>query len=161
MSAVDVSERFAAHVGVHIGAGDGPPCGCGATATLESTPGWDDQPGAPAPSAAVLALIDTTARRAAEEAVAGPGRRASLVPTATTVQFRASIPCPVTASASVPCEGVIVDRADENGDFRFSVAVEVVGPSGTRVATGTVQWHAHVEAEVEAASPAHAQAEGA
>ena len=73
------------------------------------------------------------------------------------MRFRASIPCPVTASASVPCEGLIVDRADENGDFRFSVAVEVVGPTGTRVATGTVQWLAHIEAEAAAGPPTGAE----
>jgi hypothetical protein len=157
VSAVDLSDRFAAHVGVQVTPGDGAPCGCGATATLEPTPAWDDQVGAPAPSAAVLALVDATARHAAEAAVAEPGLRATLVATATSVRFRASIPCPVTASASVPCEGLIVDRADENGDFRFSVAVEVVGPTGTRVATGTVQWLAHIEAEAAAGPPTGAE----
>jgi hypothetical protein len=33
----------------------------------------------------------------------------------------------------------------------------VVGPTGTRVATGTVQWLAHIEAEAAAGPPTGAE----
>jgi hypothetical protein len=99
----------------------------------------------PVPTGALLALVDATARAAAEAAVAVPGRRTALTPTATGVQFREPARGTVTARASVPCEGAITDRADDRGLFRFSVAVEVVDPAGTRVANGTVQWLAQID----------------
>ena len=154
----DVSERFTAHVGVRVTPGDGSLCGCGATATLTASPAWDDADRAggagptTVPTGALLALVDATAREAAEAAVAVPGLRATLVPTATGVQFRNSARGALTASASVPCEGEIIDRADDQGVFRFSVAVDVVGSTGARVATGTVQWLARVDREVGVAS---------
>jgi hypothetical protein len=167
-SGTDVSERFAAHVGVHIGRDDGSQCGCGATATLTASPTWrsasdardaSDAGGAgatPVPTGALLALVDATAREAAEAAVAVPGLRATLVPMATGVQFRDAAWGTVRASASVPCEGVLVDRADDQGMFRFSVAVDVVGSTGSRVATGTVQWLARVDRDAGGASDVHA-----
>lgn len=160
----DVSERFTAHVGVHVTPGDGSLRGCGAMATLTASPAWDDADGAggagptTVPTGALLALVDATAREAAEAAVAVPGLRATLVPTATGVQFRDSARGAVTASASVPCEGELVDRADDQGVFRFSVAVDVVGSSGARVATGTVQWLARVDRDAGAASAADTSA---
>jgi hypothetical protein len=51
----------------------------------------------------------------------------------------------VSATASVPCEGELADRADASGVLRFSVAVDVVDLAGERVATGTVQWQARLE----------------
>lgn len=134
------ADRFADHVGVQVTATDGTPCGCGATAVLRP-PGPGDEAGAgTVPTGAVLALVDATARRAAEAAVTVPGYTATLVPTATGVQYRRPATGPLTARASVPCEGQVADRADEQGTFRFSVAVDVDDPSGERVATGTVQW---------------------
>ena len=148
--APDPRERFAAHVGVRmVDAGDGAPCGCRATARLVGPAAWlgdagADGGGEPVPTGAVLALVDAAARAAAEAALAGPGRRATLVPTATGVQHRVAATGTVTASASVPCEGVLADRADERGLLRFSVAVDVVDARGDRVATGTVQWLATI-----------------
>lgn len=150
MTGMDPSTRFATLVGVRVTAGDGTPCGCGATATLDDTA--DESP---VPTGALLALVDATAREAAERAVAAPGRRATLVPLATGVQFRGTVPGPVTARASVPCEGVLVDRADEEGVFRFSVAVDVVASTGDRVAAGTVQWLARVSDADAAPTPAN------
>jgi hypothetical protein len=147
----DLGERFAAHVGVQVDtSGDGSPCDCGATATLTAAapwlePGQDDGGTAPVPTGAVLALVDAVARHAAGVAVAESGHRVRLDATAMGIQFRAPAAGPVTATASVPCEGVIADRADERGSFRFSVAIEVVDDAGERVATGTVQWRGHLD----------------
>lgn len=105
-------------------------------------PSGDEQP---VPTGALLALVDATARAAAEAAVTVPGRRTALTATATGVQFREPARGTVTARASVPCEGAITDRADDRGLFRFSVAVEVVDPAGRRVANGTVQWLAQID----------------
>lgn len=120
-------------------------CGCGAVAAVSPPEvAADGEPAAIVPTGIVLALVDATARAAAEAAVTVPGRRTTLVATATGVQFREAARGTVTARASVPCEGVITDRADERGLFRFSVAVEVADPAGTRVANGTVQWLAQI-----------------
>jgi len=145
-------ERFATHVGVRVDRSGGPShYGCGATATLTATPPWrsrDDPPvgdDGTVPTGALLALVDATARAAAEVAVARPGHRASLAPTAAAVQFGSDAAGSVTATATVPCEGMITDRADDQGSFRFSVAVEVNDDDHHRVATATVQWLAHLE----------------
>ncbi|HEX6424188.1 MAG TPA: DUF4442 domain-containing protein [Acidimicrobiales bacterium] len=140
------AERFAAHVGVRVVRGEAPPGGCWATATLPGRP-WSAAaagPADPVPTGAVLALIDATAWAAAEASLAAPGFRATLTPAASSVQYGATATGTVTARASVPCEGALVERADERGLLRFSVAVEVVGGDGTRVATATVQWRAAV-----------------
>lgn len=156
--AAEASERFAAHVGVQVGpCKDRSPGNCGATATLADRPRWlasgegasvddgGDPPATRVPTGAVLALVDATARAAAEAALGVPGTPATLVPTATGVQHRvASAAGAVTAHASVPCEGTLTDRADERGVLRFSVAVEVVDADGDRVATATVQWLARI-----------------
>ena len=139
-------ERFAAHVGVQVVRGEAPPGGCWATATLPGRP-WGagaDDPAGPVPTGAVLALIDATARAAAEASLATPGLRAAISPAASSVQYGATGTGTVTARASVPCEGALVERADERGLLRFSVAVEVVDGDGTRVATATVQWRATI-----------------
>jgi hypothetical protein len=167
-----VGERFAAHVGVRVDpSGDGSPCGCGATATLAAPPHWlgahgdrsdGDSVGqgghragevnldagsrdAPLPTGAVLALVDAAARAAARAAVTAPGRQTTLVPMATGVQYGMTATGSVTARATVPCEGVLLDRADERGVLRFSVAVDVVDALGGRVASATVQWLATVD----------------
>ena len=172
-SATGVGGRFAAQVGIDVETIDPalPDCGCGAVATFSPPPArtaagsappsdpaaGDDRvadvtgagdpsgDGQPVPTGALLALVDATARAAAEAAVAVPGRRTALTPTAAGVQFREPARGTVTARASVPCEGAITDRADDRGLFRFSVAVEVVDPAGTRVANGTVQWLAQID----------------
>ena len=139
-------ERFAAHVGVRIVRDEAPAGGCWATATLPERP-WSagaDGPAGPVPTGAVLALIDATAWAAAAASLATPGLRAALSPAASSVQYGATGTGTVTARASVPCEGALVERADERGLLRFSVAVEVVDGDGTRVATATVQWRATV-----------------
>lgn len=145
----DPGERFAAHVGVRmVDAGDGSPCGCWASAELDGSRTWlaaaGDHDGDEVPTGAVLALVDAAARAAAEAALAGPGRRTTLVATATGVQHRIAATGTVAARASVPCEGVLADRADDRGVLRFSVAVDVVDAHGARVATGTVQWLATI-----------------
>ncbi len=155
----EVGDRFAAHVGVQVDEFDDSHCTCGATAVLTSAP-WLDRDGhhqesprgehaddTAVPTGAVLALVDAVARRAADVAAASSGRRVHLVATATGIQFRGPAAGRVTATASVPCEGVLVDRADDQGAFRFSVAVDVVDDGGDRVATGTVQWRGHLDDE--------------
>src|SRR5690606_13280541 len=89
-------------------------CGCGAVAAVSppgttadgepAAPGTaaDGEPAATVPTGIVLALVDATARAAAEAAVTVPGRRTTLVATATGVQFRAAARGTVTARASVP-----------------------------------------------------------
>lgn len=142
-------DRFAAHVGVRVDQGVDTPCGCGATATLTDRPAWrqtaDGGDGgavadAAVPTGAVLALVDAAARGAAEEALSGHEGPATLVPVATGVQYRSRPVGLLTATASVPCEGDLADRADPQGVLRFSVAVTVVDRHGDRTATGTVQW---------------------
>jgi hypothetical protein len=160
--AVDMGERFAAHVGVRVErrgdseADDMGPCDvdgtCGATATLTGRPAWlsvtaSDGSGAedaPVPTAAVLALVDAVARGAAEAAVTASGRRVTLVPTATGVQYLAAATGALHARGSVPHESEPVDRTDERGMVRFSVAVEVLDARDTRVASASVQWVATV-----------------
>jgi hypothetical protein len=158
--AVDMGERFAAHVGVRVGhRGDGlgegtGECGadgtCEATATLTGRPAWlpDAAPegaeDAPVPTAAVLALVDAVARAAAEAAVTASGRQVTLVPTATGVQYLAAATGALHARGSVPHENEPVDRTDERGMVRFSVAVEVLDARDTRVASASVQWVATV-----------------
>lgn len=155
-------ERFAARLGIHVDRADPTLAGCGAVATF-SPPSAADDPGgddptatagtagaaeiAAVPTGVVLALVDATARAAAEVATAVPGRHTTLAPTATSVQFRAAARGTITARASVPCEGVLTDRADDHGVFRFSVAVDVVDPSGARVASGSVQWLARIDVD--------------
>jgi hypothetical protein len=163
---VDVSERFAAHVGVRVGRRHEPEAEdlaagtdgcdvdgtCEATATLTGRPPWlsptaSDGSGteaAPVPTAAVLALVDAVARAAAEAAVTASGRRVTLVPTATGVQYLASASGALHARGSVPHESEPVDRTDERGMVRFSVAVEVLDSRETRVASASVQWVATV-----------------
>ncbi len=162
--AVDLGERFAAHVGVRVehrgdGEADGPDAcdvdgTCGAAATLTGRPAW--LPGAasdgavaedaPVPTAAVLALVDAVARAAAEDAVTASGRQVTLVPTATGVQYLAAARGALHARGSVPHESEPVDRTDEQGKVRFSVAVEVLDARDTRVASASVQWIARVHA---------------
>jgi hypothetical protein len=148
---VDRGEHFAAHVGVRVerGSVDGV---CGAIATLTGRPAWLPDAasdgtvaeGAPVPTAAVLALVDAAARSAAEAAVTAPGRQVTLVPTATGVQYLVAARGGLRARGSVPCEHALVDRTDERGMVRFSVAVEVVDAQDIRVASATVQWVATV-----------------
>ena len=153
MSAVDVSDRFAAHVGVQ-----GHPLRRRGTRRLRrhrharSRP----RPGTTRPGRrrqAPRCSPWSTPRPARRRGGRWPSRaRATLLPTATTA-VPGLDPVPGHGQRHVPCEGVIVDRADENGDSCCcSVAVDGSGSAGTRVATGTVQWLAHVEAE--AAPPA-------
>ncbi|HEX6420026.1 MAG TPA: hypothetical protein VFZ77_16110 [Acidimicrobiales bacterium] len=139
-------DGFAAHVGVEVQRHEAAPGGCVATAVLEAPPPWLAASG-PAearavPTGALLALVDATARAAADAVLASPGVRATLVPAATSVQYGPAAAAPLTASASVPCEGVLTDRADGDGRIRFSVAVEVTDAGGERVATASVQWRA-------------------
>ena len=157
-------ERFAAGLGIRVDRADPTLAGCGAVATFSPPPAAADPTDptgsgvttavgdVPVPTGIVLALVDVTARAAAESAVAVPGRHTMLAPTATGVQYRAPARGAVTARASVPCEGVITDRADDHGVFRFSVAVDVVDPTGTRVASGSVQWLARITDAASAAS---------
>lgn len=146
-------DRFAAHVGVTVHHQGGTPCECGATATLTEPPAWartpatdadgtgtDADDGAAVPTGAVLALVDAAARGAAEAALSGHGGPAALVPVATGVQYRTRPVGSLTATATVPCEGELTDRADPRGVLRFSVAVTVLDRHGDRTATGTVQW---------------------
>lgn len=136
---------FAERLGIRVERVDTPLAdgGCGAVAAV--SPPEAASGGGYVPTGILLALVDATARSAAEAAVTVSGRRATLAPTATGVQFREPAQGTVTARASVPCEGMITDRADDRGRFRFSVAVDVVDPSGARVATGTVQWLAQID----------------
>src|SRR5690606_23780272 len=103
-------DGFAAHVGVEVRRHEAGPGGCVATAVLEAPPPWlaaGEPAEAPAvPTGAVLALVDATARAAAGAVLAAPGVRAVLVPAAASVQYGPATAAPLTASASVPCEGV-------------------------------------------------------
>jgi hypothetical protein len=143
----EVGERFATHVGVQVDrSGDGSPCDCGATATLTAEAPWlAEGEDAPAPTGALLALVDATARQAASAALGKAGQGAVVIATATSVQHHREAAGAVSATASVPCEGELADRADASGVLRFSVAVDVVDLAGERVATGTVQWQARLE----------------
>jgi hypothetical protein len=145
-TAGDVGERFAAHVGVRLlGPDADSPCGT-ATATLPESSSWCDDSGTAAvPTGALLALVDATARAAASTALGDRGPRATLRTTATGVHYRSPASGAVTATATVPCEGELAHRADEQGVLRFSVAVELVDGAGDRVATGTVQWLARLD----------------
>jgi hypothetical protein len=114
-------------------------CGCTATTALAA--------GAlPAPAIALLAVIDGVARAAAASALDAPGRPAptELAPTAVAVRYQGPACGELTATATVPCDGDLADRADAGGVVRFSVAVEVTGDDGRRVATATVQWRARL-----------------
>ena len=145
----EVGDRFATHVGVRVAGPDhGSASGCGATATLAERPwlaGPTDDPLGPAPTGALLALVDATARHAARAALGPAGAGAAIEPTATRVQHHRPARGDLSASADVPCEGALADRADEHGVLRFSVAVAVVDAGGDRVATGTVQWRARLD----------------
>lgn len=138
-------DPFAAHAGVRVEAADGDaPCGL-ALASLDPAP-WAPAAG-PVPTGAVLVLVDAAARAAAVAALTGPDRPAgpaALVATATSVQHHRSAAGPLVAAASVPCDGVLADRARDDGTVRFSVAVEVTDGEGQRVAVGSVQWAARV-----------------
>lgn len=155
---VDLDERFAAHVGVRVERRSDGRVGCDvdgtcdAAATLTGRPAWlpaaaSDGSGAvdaPVPTAAVLALVDAVARAAAEAAVTASGRQVTLVPTATGVQYLAAATGALNARGSVPHESEPVDRTDDRGMVRFSVAVEVLDARDTRVASASVQWVATV-----------------
>jgi hypothetical protein len=132
---------LADRLGIRVDRADPSLGGCGAVATFPAPPD------AVLPTGAVLALVDATARAAAEAAVTVSGRHPALVATAAGVQFREQGRGTITARATVPCEGVITDRADADGLFRFSVAVDVVDPSGARVAAGTVQWTGRMDGD--------------
>lgn len=143
-------ETLAGALGIRVDRPDPDAGGGAAVATFADGSAWSgdestagDEP-VPVPTAALLALVDATARAAAEAAVGAPGRTTTLVPVATGVHFRALVHGPVTATASVPRDRDLADRADDRGALRFSVAVDVVGPGGARVAAGTVQWVARM-----------------
>lgn len=162
--AVDMGERFAAHVGVRVertgGAEGVAECSheCHvdgtweATATLTGRPAWLPDPASdvaaagdpPVPTAAILALVDAVARAAAAAAVTASGRRVTLVPTATGVQYLTAATGALRARGTVPHESEPVDRTDERGMVRFSVAVEVLDAQDIRVASASVQWVATV-----------------
>jgi hypothetical protein len=128
-------ERFASRVGVRVDVEGAPPCG--ARATLDP-PDGDGR----VATGALLALVDAVARRAATDATVGSDRPVHLAVTAAAVQFRSPATGGLSATATVPCEGMITDRADADGSFRFSVAVDVVDEGGARVASASVQWRA-------------------
>jgi hypothetical protein len=133
-STASEGERFASHVGVRIDTEGAPPCGSRAT--------LDPSPGGTVATGAVLALIDAAARQAATVATQLGPRPVELEVTGAAVQFRAPAAGALTATGTVPCEGLVTDRAGDDGSFRFSVAVEVVDEGGARVATASVQWRA-------------------
>jgi hypothetical protein len=132
-------ERFAADVGIRIETAGAPPCG--ARATLEP----DGSTDAPVATGAMLALVDAVARRGAVEATADAPRPLRLEVVAAAVQFRSPAVGRLAATATVPCEGTVADRADADGAFRFSVAVDVVDEAGVKVASASVQWRADPE----------------
>jgi hypothetical protein len=134
-STASEGEQFASHVGVRIDTEGAPPCG--SRATLDPASG-----GGTVATGAVLALIDAAARQAASVATQLGERPVELEVTGAAVQFRSQAAGALIAIGTVPCEGLVTDRAGDDGSFRFSVAVEVVDPDGTRVASASVQWRA-------------------
>jgi hypothetical protein len=144
-----VGERFAARAGVRLVYPDdlaaGGSGGCSAVARLVDPD--DAGAGGPVPPAAVIVLVDAAARAAATAALTdpdAPGEPPVLVLAAAGVQFHGAACGPLTAVATVPCEGRLADRADAEGGLRFSVAVEVRDAGGAPVAAGSVQWVARV-----------------
>jgi hypothetical protein len=134
-STTAAGERFAERIGVRVHPVDAPPCG--AWGTLDPPAGA----GAVA-TGAVLALVEAVARRAAATATADAEPAVDLQVTGAAVQFRSTAAGRLTATATVPCEGIVSDRAGADGSFRFSVAVDVVDRDDARVASASVQWRA-------------------
>jgi hypothetical protein len=135
------AERFAARSGVTTLEQEGRSrCGCTATATLSPDPA--DDAGAPVPTGALLVLVDAVARTAACAALRAP---CTLQAAGAGVRYDAPAAGRLTATATVPSDGELGDRADAAGTVRFSVAVEITDAGGQRVATGTVQWVAHLD----------------
>jgi hypothetical protein len=134
-STTSEGEQFASRVGVRIDTDGAPPCGSRATLDPSSS-------GGAVATGAVLALIDAAARQAAVVATQLGPRPVELEVTGAAVQFRSPAAGSLFATGTVPCEGLVTDRAGDDGSFRFSVAVEVIAKDGTRVATASVQWRA-------------------